>query len=502
MRSTTLILLTLAIVAGLLTFLVATAVPLRGVLSTHPFAVSLSPAGSRSVATASKGAESAATVAVLTAAWEIAPLRRDPSQIASAATYTLTFWAKSTPDHKIAFGLHLDISPVYQQASRSANSTQGWQGFNWSLAAPLKGSRNTVQFNLGFSIGTTGINAEVFAPTSDPSPPSTTLTATRTAARVRPTPTRTATRVRPTSTRTATPVPPTATYTATPVPPTPTYTPTPVPPTATYTATPVPPTPTYTDTPVPPTATTTSLGDPSGQPMPVGDLPGWHQIFTEDFSTDVPLGSFPGSVYGSKWTNYGDGTRDTSGNGEYYPSMVLSVSGGVLNMYLHTSPSGVHLVAAPSPILFPGQPLKGQLYGRYTVRFRADSLPGYKTAWLLWPDSGNWPTDGEMDFPEAPLNGTIDAALHPQGSISGTSQDLYTTGATFTSWHTATTEWTPTAVTFYLDGQVVGRSTGPIPDTPMHWVLQTETSTYGVVPSDATAGNVQIDWVAAYSYQP
>src|SRR5690242_12804522 len=43
--------------------------------------------------------------------------------------------------------------------------------------------------------------------------------------------------------------------------------------------------------------------DPSGQPMPVGDLPGWHQIFTDNFAANVPLGSFPAAV-ASKWTAY------------------------------------------------------------------------------------------------------------------------------------------------------------------------------------------------------
>ena len=70
------------------------------------------------------------------------------------------------------------------------------------------------------------------------------------------------------------------------------------------------------------------------------------------------------------------------------------------------------------------------------------------------------------------------------------------------SWHTTTTEWTPSAVTFYLDGQMIGQSTSRIPNTPMHWVIQTETSTWAPAPSDTTAGNVQIDWVAVYSYQP
>jgi len=39
---------------------------------------------------------------------------------------------------------------------------------------------------------------------------------------------------------------------------------------------------------------TPAITDPSGQPMPVGDLPGWHQTFADDFTTDVPLGGFSG----------------------------------------------------------------------------------------------------------------------------------------------------------------------------------------------------------------
>lgn len=42
---------------------------------------------------------------------------------------------------------------------------------------------------------------------------------------------------------------------------------------------------------------------PSGQAMPVGDLPGWKQVFTDDFTADAAQGSFS-TVYGSKWTSY------------------------------------------------------------------------------------------------------------------------------------------------------------------------------------------------------
>lgn len=232
----------------------------------------------------------------------------------------------------------------------------------------------------------------------------------------------------------------------------------------------------------------------------MGDLPGWRQIFTDDFTTSVGVGSFPGTAYGDRWSGYGDDVPDTFGNtggaGRYYPSTVLSVDGGLLNMYLHTE-NGVPMVAAPSPILPGGQPYGGQLYGRYAVRFRADAVPGYKTAWLLWPTSRLWPDDGEIDFPEGDLEGTISAFAHyanPNGQ-----QDAFSTDATYATWHTAVTEWSPGRVEFFLDGVSTGVSTTDVPDTPMYWVLQTETCLAAdCQPDDAAAGNVQVDWVAVW----
>jgi hypothetical protein len=238
--------------------------------------------------------------------------------------------------------------------------------------------------------------------------------------------------------------------------------------------------------------------DPSGEAMPTGDLPGWHQIFTDDFAQDVPLGGFPSAV-STKWKPYPFPWKDTSKNGTYWPEKGISEHGGMMDLWLHTETvNGVtyHISEAPQPIL----PIatRGQLYGRYVIRFKADPVPGYKTAWLLWPDSG-LRTDGEIDFPEGNLNGTFYAYMHHQDATSGSDQDAYSTGATYTSWHTAVIEWLPTRCTFILDGRVIGNSTTRIPSTPMHWVIQTETQLSGGAPADSASGHVYIDWVAVYS---
>jgi hypothetical protein len=240
------------------------------------------------------------------------------------------------------------------------------------------------------------------------------------------------------------------------------------------------------------TGTASSGVDSSGQSMPVGNIPGWTQIWADNFPYNVSQGNFPAGTNG-KWSAYPDGWHDTSGNGTYNCTKVCSVHNGMLDMFIH-SENGTHYVAVPYPKLSPW----GNTYGRYAVRFTADPLPRYKTAWLLWPDSNTWPRDGEIDFPEGNLDQNICAYMHHQGGTSGGDQDAFCSQTRYTGWHTAVTEWTPSYVKFYLDGALLGTSTSRIPNTPMHWVLQTETQVSSTAPDNATQGHVYVDWAAVY----
>ena len=243
-----------------------------------------------------------------------------------------------------------------------------------------------------------------------------------------------------------------------------------------------------------------SVADPSGETMPVGDRDGWRQVFTDDFTTDVALGSFPAAV-SAKWGAYASPAKDTFGKGTYSPEKVVSIANGVLNKYIHAE-DGVFMVAALLPKV-PGTTRFGQLYGRYAVRFKMDRIEGYKAAWLLWPDSRSWPHDGEIDFPERNLlSDSVTGFVHHQGAKHGSDQESATAPYDSTTWHTSVIEWSPDLVVFILDGVVIERVTERVPNTPMHWVLQTETTLTRTVPPVSAAGNVQIDWVAAWQYDP
>jgi beta-glucanase (GH16 family) len=233
--------------------------------------------------------------------------------------------------------------------------------------------------------------------------------------------------------------------------------------------------------------------------LPLGDLPGWRQVFADDFLTDVPLGSFPAAV-SSTWKAYPEPWLDTSRNGSYAPERVVSVDGGVLRKHIRTE-GGQHLVAALLPRLnSTGRP--GLRYGRFAIRYRTDSLAGYKMAWLLWPDSEEWPQDGEIDFPERSLDsGFVAGVVHHRGGERESDKTIHRVPAP-QGWQTAVIEWSPGLVVFLLDGVEIGRVTERVPVSPMHWVIQTETAVRPEPPADDVAGLVEIDWVAAWAYAP
>jgi hypothetical protein len=248
---------------------------------------------------------------------------------------------------------------------------------------------------------------------------------------------------------------------------------------------------------------------PSGQAMPVGDLPGWKQIFAEDFTVNAPTGSWGAScatdpdaankiVYigaaGTQWRTYPDCFTDTYQHRPYRSDQVLSVHDGVLDFSLHNV-NGQPAGANPSPVINAATASQYQTYGRYTARFKTDvaTLSEYHIAWLLWPaDDADWKC-AESDFPEANLNDRSVAAFAHYG-CSG-AQDAYNAGIDFTQWHTFTQEWSPGIRKYYLDGTLIGTSSHSVYAQPERYQLQTET-----IGNGTHAGHLTVDWVAVYAY--
>ncbi|GAS86912.1 carbohydrate-binding domain-containing protein [Mycolicibacterium brisbanense] len=247
---------------------------------------------------------------------------------------------------------------------------------------------------------------------------------------------------------------------------------------------------------------TTPPGSGDVTPAPVADLPGWKHIFADDFTLDAPVGSWANPsdpskiVYvgaqGQQWLTYPQTYTDTYQHRPYRADQVLSVSNGMLVFDLHNvdgQPAG----ANPAPLLPNGSLY--QTYGRYSARLRVDTpdLSEYHIAWLLWPQSEKWPTDGEEDFPEGSLAGTPSAFHHYALSSGG--QETADAGVPFTGWHVYTIEWSPGRVRFLLDDTLVLQSTRYVANKPMRWQLQTETQGNGT-----HRGRLLVDWVSIWSY--
>jgi len=97
----------------------------------------------------------------------------------------------------------------------------------------------------------------------------------------------------------------------------------------------------------------------------------------------------------------------------------------------------------------------GFLYGRFEARVKGSLGQGVWPAfWLLGANIADrpWPGCGEIDIME--LKGqnadTVWGTLHGPNGSNGTTSTIDTD---LTDWHTYAIDWTPTSVTWYLDGQ-------------------------------------------------
>jgi hypothetical protein len=242
-----------------------------------------------------------------------------------------------------------------------------------------------------------------------------------------------------------------------------------------------------------PTAATAAVPSESRcpTPLPAAAPPGWTRVVTSTFSENVQLGQWPGPVAAQAWKNRARG-GDSSGRGTYDSSRTVTEANGLLDVWVHSEGS-TRYVAAPVSTL------GGMLGARISICMRADQIPGYKVAFLLWPTDGEGNQLGEIDFPEGKLAGggaTAKAFMHHAGAES---QDAFDSGVALQGWHTYTIEWDPTAsqpyVSFFLDGRLLGTATDRVPIVPMFYVMQIETYLRGDPLPPPAAGHVQVDWV-------
>jgi hypothetical protein len=139
-------------------------------------------------------------------------------------------------------------------------------------------------------------------------------------------------------------------------------------------------------------------------------------------------------------------------------------------------------------------------YGAFFVRSRITGA-GPTNVELLWPQSNIWPP--EIDFNETYGSSTGTSATVHWGA-SNTQHHSGLNTVDMTKWHTWGVIWTPTSITYTIDGNVwdaVSSSSAQIPNVPMHLALQQQTwcgaSPAWACPTAPQA--MQVDWVTQYS---
>jgi beta-glucanase (GH16 family) len=148
----------------------------------------------------------------------------------------------------------------------------------------------------------------------------------------------------------------------------------------------------------------------------------------------------------------------------------------------------------------------GQLYGRYEFRARTDRGKGFSAAILLWPDSEQWPRDGELDIMEAPTPNRDVAHTFVHYAVGDSDRSVH--GAhpgDYTRWHTFRMDWLPDRITWYVDGVERFETTDRtvIPTKPMHPTIQLDQGpkvNWMDGPDESTPAEVklQVDWFRIY----
>jgi len=275
--------------------------------------------------------------------------------------------------------------------------------------------------------------------------------------------------------------------------------------TGSTTANPSSPTGTATTTPTAPPSATPAGGqdgtDPSGQ-NPATSLAGYTLAYTQEFT---------GSSLRSGWGAYeGVPGGETSSEAQWEPNMCTFSGGEAHFMADGIDSCGMH---------FSGKP---QEYGAWFARLQATPEQAgqlFTDIFLLWPDNNQWPPEIDVYEDEGNRSSTVATLWNTVGSACGSSpsssclyQYTQTNGGnggvanTDTQWHTYGVEWTPSGVSWLIDGKVIltapasaVKSPAKQPALTMDMALQSE-NLQGSPGASTTEDTMNVDWVEQFSW--
>jgi hypothetical protein len=206
--------------------------------------------------------------------------------------------------------------------------------------------------------------------------------------------------------------------------------------------------------------------------------------YTRDYCND-----FRGSQLSQGWSKF-SGVPGGDPSGMFEPSHVV-VAGGALQLITsHDQSLGGRWATGGTCLC--GRP---QTYGAIFVRSRVTG-GGDDDVELLWPTAHVWPP--EIDFNETG-NTSSKTGWYVHFSQDN-SQIAKTLRVNLEQWHTWGVIWTPTKLTFTVDGRVWGVVNDPsvIPHEAMTLDIQQQTWC-GIAPEcPSKPVSMLIDWVSAF----
>jgi beta-glucanase (GH16 family) len=121
-------------------------------------------------------------------------------------------------------------------------------------------------------------------------------------------------------------------------------------------------------------------------------------------------------------------------------------------------------------------------YGRFEVRVRTEPDPtGTMSGVVLtWPQSGNWPAEGENDIYETGTDANGRSPFHSFIHYGADNEQYeFTHRADGARWQTVVMDWRRSAIRIYRDGRLVGRvgNRAAIPDVPHFLAVQLDAMT-------------------------
>ncbi len=228
----------------------------------------------------------------------------------------------------------------------------------------------------------------------------------------------------------------------------------------------------------------TDPNEPSGVAPPLANaLNGYQQSYVTDFGGE----SLP-----SGWNVFTG--RPGGDSGAQWGAAHVSVANGVLSLNTYQDPHYNNEWVSGGLC----QCGRSQTYGAYFVRSRVTGA-GPTSVELLWPLANTWPP--EIDFNETTGgNGLTTATVH---FTSNNQYDYRQLSINMTQWHTWGVIWSPTKLTYVVDGKVWASVNVPseIPDIPMTLDLQQQTWCPKKSNCPLSPQSTLVDWAAEYSPQ-